>query len=118
MHVPVELVRQGCALTLLAARNSQAFVLVVADRIARNPVTGDARVIGRIWAAQLNLAEVVIDEPVGLADEAYQHWHKMVDLHREFVHRLFEACDTRDLLAAPGGADSNVIPMLSRLGPA
>ena len=116
MHRPVGLVRQGRALTLLAARNSQALVLVVTDRLARNADTGDPRVIGRLWGAQLKLAELVIDQPVDLADEAYQHVQRMVELHREFVHRLFEAFDTRDLLAEPGPATSNVIKMPSRLG--
>lgn len=116
MRRSVELIRQCRALTLLAARNSQTLVLVVTDRIARNSDTSEARVIGRIWAAQLNLAELVIDEPVGLADEAYEHVQKVVDLHREFVHRLFEAFDTRDLLDCPRGPESNVIQMPSRLG--
>jgi hypothetical protein len=115
MRRAVELIRQGRALTLRTARNSQALVLVATDRMARNADTGNARALGRLWAVQLNLAELVFDEPVSLADEAYLHLQSLVDLHREFAHRLFEALDTRDLLTGPGPA-SNVIKMPSRLG--
>ncbi len=116
MHSSVELLRRARSLTLLAARNSQALVIVATDRVARNPETGEARAIGRLWAAQLNLAEIAVGEPVGLADEGYQHLQKLVELHREFAHRLFETFDTRDLLNGSGPATSNVIQMPSRLG--
>jgi hypothetical protein len=116
MRRPIGLLRRGRELTLLAARNSQALVIVVTDRAARNAETGDARVIGRLWAFQLNVAELVIGEPVSIADEGYQHVQRLVELHREFAHRLFEAFDTRDLLTSSGPATSNVIQMPSRLG--
>lgn len=115
MRRPVELMRRGQAVTMVAARSSQAFVLVVSDRIARNADTDTARVTGRLWAAQLNFAELVVADPLSIADETYQHAQRMVDLHREFVHRLFEAFDTRDLRGTRP-TTSNVIQMQSRLG--
>jgi len=116
MHRPVELLRRAHVLTLFAARNSQALVIAVTDRLARNGETGDPRAIGRLWVAQLNLAEIVLGEPVALAEEGYQHVQRLVELHREFAHRLFEAFDTRDLLTDPSPAASNVIQMTPRLG--
>jgi hypothetical protein len=110
------LLSRGRALSLLTARNSQALVIVMTDRLARKAETGDPRAIGRLWAVQLNLAEILVGEPVSTADEAYRHVQKLVELHREFAHRLFEAFDTRDLLTASDPAESNVIQMPSRLG--
>jgi hypothetical protein len=112
----VELLRRGQTLSLVAARNSQALVIGMADRVARNAESGDPRAIGRLWAAQLNVAGILLGEPVSLADEGYQHVQKLVELHREFAHRLFEAVDTRDLLTVAEPVASNVISMRSRLG--
>jgi hypothetical protein len=115
MHRLVGLLRRGQALSLATARNSQALVIVAVDRVARKPASG-ATPIGRVWAAQLNVAGILVGEPLTLADEGYQHVQRLVELHREFAQRLFEAFDTRDLLTASNPATSNVIQMPSRFG--
>jgi hypothetical protein len=86
----------GHGLTLRTARYSQAVVIDVMDRLARDPASGRPRLLGRLWRTQLKVGGLLVDEPVQLVDRLYAVTDRLVSLHREFAHRLFEAIDTRD----------------------
>jgi hypothetical protein len=84
------------SMTLRCARCSQALVIDVVDRLARDSHSGRTRLLGRLWNAQLAGARVLVDEPIHIVDHVYAVTDRFVSLHREFVHRLFEAIDALD----------------------
>jgi hypothetical protein len=107
---------QGERLTLRTARQTQALVIAAVDRLARNSETRSPRPLGRIWGAQLDLAGILVGEPVDLVDNLYGHARRLVELHQEFVHRTFEALDVRELPGDSRDAGADVILLSSRLG--
>ncbi|WP_340536878.1 hypothetical protein [Nocardioides sp. GXZ039] len=87
-------------------RRSQAAVIASTDRLARD---GDDQVrpLGRLWRANLALLERLVGDPLGAVDRAYDHTLRVVAMHREFAHRIFEAIDTRGLGETSGSSDDD-----------
>lgn len=102
--------------TLRAARESQAAVIAMVDRLARDDKTRRPRPLGRVWRVQLDLAGTAFGEPTRLVDAAYAHAQQLAALHREFAHRLFEAMDTREVSAPAPEFSGNVVPLARRSG--
>lgn len=70
-------------------------VIDVVDRLARSSPHGRPRLIGRLWTMQLRAINAVVHEPTDLLDDAYLLTGRLVELHREFAHRVLEALDNR-----------------------
>lgn len=102
--------------TLRVARQSQALVIVLVERLARDGETQQPRPLGRLWRAQLDLAERVLGEPTRVVDAPYAYWQQLLALHREFASRLFEAIDARELPVPGRQLASNVVPLVRRSG--
>jgi len=99
-----------------AARHSQALVIEVTDRLARDGLDRP-RPLGRLWRVNLDLAALLlVGEPAGVVDRVYTQLLRLVTLHREFTSRLFEASDTRDRHSATSRPVGNVIPLARRSG--
>jgi hypothetical protein len=105
-------------LTLRSVRHSQALVIAAVDRLARNRETDRPRPMGRLWSLQLVVAGRVLGEPATVFDPSYLQVQRLVALHREFVHLLFEALDTREppQPSAVGDVGAKVIPLASHQG--
>jgi hypothetical protein len=102
--------------TLRVARHSQALVIVLVERLARDGETQRPRVLGRLWRVQLDLAERVLGEPTRIVDAPYAHWQHLLALHREFASRLIEAIETRELPVPGSQLAANVVPLVQRSG--
>jgi len=88
-------------------RQSQALHILTVDRLARSG-TGRPTPLGRAWARQLDLVDLVRGDPLGHWDGGYTHVRGFIDLHQEFTHRIFEAMDTRKIATKSASEDCNV----------
>lgn len=79
---------------LRAARQSQAALIATVDHLAHGS-DGAPRRLGRFWALQLDVAALAPIDFARAIDEAYDHAQRLLSLHEQFVHRLYEAVDTR-----------------------
>ena len=97
------------------ARQSQALVIALMDCVARNR-DGRIRTLGRLARVNLDVAHLVIGEPHSAVDSVYDHVMRMVALHREFVHCMFETIDAHGDQDEQSGPVGNVIPLTQSLG--
>lgn len=110
------LVLQGQQVNLRVARQSQAMVIRGVARAAGHEKVEHPRLAGRVWRFQLGLAGRLAGDPAQLMDSMYLHAQRLVSLHQEFTHRIFEVLDVDDLPEAGREPRSNVIPLLARPG--
>ena len=100
--------------TLSAARQSQAFVILAVDRVARHEDSRSPRLLGRLLRAQLDVTGMLVGDPNKFVDSAHAYALDLVSLHREFADRLFEAIDTRGPGRPEGEIARNVVPFVRR----
>jgi len=105
----------GAEHALRAVRQSQALVIATTDQLARD-ASDRPRTVGRLWRINLDLAGLVFGEPADVVDGTYGHVLRLVTLHREFAHRVYEAIDTREPRATSAPAPTNVILLANRSG--
>ncbi len=85
---------EASALLVTAARTSQTMVIAGVDLVARDRRSDRVRLLGRLWGVQLDLLAVSVGDPERAVDDGYATAARLLDLHREFVRRLFEILDT------------------------
>src|SRR4051812_47804891 len=78
---------------VVSARTSQTMVIEVVDRLARDRHADRVRLLGRLWAAQLDLLATALGDPERVMDDSYDAATRLLALHREFAHRLLEITD-------------------------
>ncbi len=92
-------------LTVAVARTTQAWSIHLVDRLVGDRTRLPAQVAARRVAR--GVLQAVRDrghEPEHVIDYVYDTYARLVDLHREFAHRLLDAID--DLDAADAAATS------------
>jgi len=96
--------------TVRTTQRSQAVVIAMLDHLATRPGSDAPRPLGRWWRMQLDATGLLVDEPLQLLDHVYDTGGRLLALHREFLHRMVEAMDTRE--AAPSGVGcADVVPL-------
>ena len=109
----------GADHVIRAVQQSQALVIAASDRLARD-ASDKPRPMGRLWRVHLDLTALVFGEPAAVVDGTYGSVLRLVTLHREFAHRVYEAIDTRESRGAtakpPPTPPTNVIRLVARSG--
>ncbi len=111
------LLQEGQRLNLRAARSSQALVIDGVSRIVQAGPDRLPTVRRRAAQVQLDLTAILIGDPDRFVDSLYTHVQTLMDLHHEFVRRVFEALDSGHCTASENrGPRADVIPLLARNG--
>lgn len=108
------LVRESERINIRAARLSQALVIACVSRVAGTAAPDRPGLVGRVARRQLDLVTTVVGDPDDLVDSLYVHAQRLIALHQEFAHRVFDAMGADDRPAASREAATNVIPLLAR----
>lgn len=80
---------------LLAARTSQALAIVSTDSALSLGARTGVVPVHLLKRLHYGIGKRLIGEPAAFLDEAYDVTQRLLDLHREFGHRLVEVLDPR-----------------------